>query len=88
MAIIEAMARAVPVAASAICAIPEMLDFGEAGFVVEPVTVSAWRDQLARILAEPAALPEVGQRGFERMRAHYTVDAMTDAYVEAIEAVL
>jgi glycosyltransferase involved in cell wall biosynthesis len=88
MAILEAMARAVPVAASAICAIPEMLDFGSAGFVVEPVTASAWRDQLACILADPAALSAVGQRGFERMSSHYTVDAMTDAYVEAIEAVL
>ena len=36
--ILEAMARGVPVAASGICAVPEMLDFGKAGFVVEPVS--------------------------------------------------
>ncbi|MGC2652826.1 MAG: glycosyltransferase [Mycobacterium sp.] len=88
MVILEAMARAVPVAASAICAVPEMLDFGRAGYVVEPVSVAGWRDQLARILADPAALPSVGRRGFERMRTHYTVAAMTDAYLEAIGAVL
>lgn len=88
MAIIEAMGRGVPVAASAVCAIPDMLDFGAAGFVVEPITVSAWRNQLATVLADPAVLPAVGRRGYERMRAHYTVGAMTDAYVEAIEAVL
>ena len=69
------------------CAIPEMLDFGGAGFVVQPITVSAWRNQLAEILADPTVLPSVGQRGYERMRAHYTVGAMTDAYVNAIEAV-
>ncbi len=88
MAILEAMARAVPVAASAICAVPEMLDFGQAGFVVEPVTVQTWRDQLARILADPGALQSVGQRGYQRMRTHYTVEAMTDAYLDAIGAVL
>jgi glycosyltransferase involved in cell wall biosynthesis/GT2 family glycosyltransferase len=88
MVILEAMARAVPVAASSICAVPEMLDFGRAGYVVEPVSVAGWRDRLARILAGPAALPEVGRRGFARMRTHYTVAAMTDAYVEAIGAVL
>jgi len=88
LVILEAMARAVPVAASAICAVPEMLDFGSAGFLVEPVSVSGWRDQLARILVDPAALPSVGLRGFERMRKHYTVEAMTDAYVDAINAVL
>ena len=88
LVILEAMARAVPVAASAICAVPEMLDFGRAGFLVEPVSVSGWRDQLARILVDPAALPSAGLRGFERMRRHYTVEAMTDAYVDAINAVL
>lgn len=88
MAIIEAMARAVPVAASAICAVPEMLGFGEAGFVVEQPTVAVWRETLAGILAEPERLPVVGQSGFERVRAHYSVEAMTDAYLDSMEAVL
>jgi glycosyltransferase involved in cell wall biosynthesis len=88
MVILEAMARAVPVAASAVCAVPEMLDFGKAGFVVKPLSVPGWRAHLARILTEPTALPSVGLRGFDRMRKHYTVAAMTDAYVNAIEAVL
>jgi glycosyltransferase involved in cell wall biosynthesis len=88
MVILEAMSRAVPVAASAICAVPEMLDFGRAGYVVDPVSVTGWRDQLAHILADPAALPELGRRGFERMRTHYTAAAMTDAYLEAIGAML
>ncbi len=88
MAILEAMARAVPVAASAICAVPEMLDSGRAGFLVEPVSVAGWRDQLAHILTDPAALPIVVRRGLARMRERYTVAAMTDAYLEAIGAVL
>jgi glycosyltransferase involved in cell wall biosynthesis len=87
LVILEAMARAVPVAASAICAVPEMLDFGKAGYLVDRVSVSGWRECLAQILAEPDALPSIGQLGFERMRKHYTVQAMTDAYVEAIDAV-
>lgn len=88
LAILEAMARAVPVAASAICAVPEMLDFGKAGFVVEPASVPAWRECLAAILANPGELPSVGRRGHERMRLHYTVEAMADDYLDAIEAVL
>lgn len=88
LVILEAMARAVPVAASSICAVPEMLDFGRAGFLVEPVSVAGWRDSLAGILADPDALPSVGRRGYERMRKHYTVEAMTDAYLDAINAVL
>ncbi|OBB86195.1 glycosyl transferase family 1 [Mycobacterium colombiense] len=86
--ILEAMSRAIPVAASAVCAVPEMLDFGRAGFLVEPVSVSGWREQLSRILADPGALPSIGRRGYERMRKHYTVEAMADAYLDAIGAVL
>lgn len=86
--ILEAMARAVPVAASAICAVPQMLDFGGAGFLVDPVSVSGWREHLTRIMADPDALPSVGQRGYERMRKHYTVEAMADAYLDAIGAIL
>jgi glycosyltransferase involved in cell wall biosynthesis/GT2 family glycosyltransferase len=88
LVILEAMARAVPVAASAVCAVPEMLDFGRAGFLVEPVSVSGWRAHLAQILADPSALLAVGQRGYERMRKHYTVTVMADAYLDAIDAVL
>jgi glycosyltransferase involved in cell wall biosynthesis len=80
--------RGVPVASSAVCAVPEMLDFGSAGFLVENVSVEGWRECLAEILADPAALPSVGQRGFERMSKHYTVEAMADAYLDAINEVL
>lgn len=88
LVILEAMSRAIPVAASAICAVPEMLDFGGAGFLVEPVTAQGWRERLAEILADPDALPSVGMQGYERMRKHYTVEAMTDAYLDAIDAIL
>jgi glycosyltransferase involved in cell wall biosynthesis len=88
LVILEAMARAVPVAASAVCAVPEMLDHGGAGFVVDDVSVKGWRSAIADILANPDVLPEMGYRGFERMSAHYTVEAMTDAYLDAIGAVI
>lgn len=88
LVVLEAMARGVPVAASGVCAVPEMLDFGKAGYVVEPVSVSAWRTRLAEILAEPDALPAMGECGFARLCSHYTVEAMTDAYLDAIDAVL
>jgi glycosyltransferase involved in cell wall biosynthesis/GT2 family glycosyltransferase len=88
LVILEAMARAVPVAASAVCAVPEMLGDGSAGFVVDPVSVKGWRSALSAILADPDMLPAIGNRGLERMNTHYTVEAMTDAYLDAICDVL
>jgi glycosyltransferase involved in cell wall biosynthesis len=88
LVILEAMSRGIPVAASAVCAIPEMLDHGRAGIVVDPVTVPGWRQALEGLLSAPDALGELGQRGLDRMTANYTVEAMTDAYIRAIDSVL
>lgn len=87
MVILEAMVRGVPVAGSAVGSVPEMLDYGRAGYLVEPVSVEGWRRTLSAILTDPASLADVARRGFEHMRANYTVDAMTDAYVHAIGSV-
>lgn len=87
LVILEAMARKIPVAASGVCAVPEMLDYGKAGIVVEPVTVESWRATLSRVLAAPSDLHAIGNRGFERMIDNYTVESMTDCYEAAIEAV-
>jgi hypothetical protein len=46
------------------------------------------RSGLTSLAAEPTELPPVGLRGFHRIRQRYTVAAMTDAYVDAITAVL
>lgn len=88
LVVLEAMARAVPVAASAVCAIPEVLDCGRAGVIVEQISVDAWRNALHCLLAEPDALPELGRRGRDRMAENYTVDVMADAYLHAIGSVL
>ncbi|MBS4103478.1 glycosyltransferase [Tsukamurella paurometabola] len=83
MVILEAMARRLPVAASAVCAVPDMLDDGAAGALVRDVTVEGWREALRTLLSRPEDWPALGDRGFERMREHYTVEAMADAYEAA-----
>jgi glycosyltransferase involved in cell wall biosynthesis len=87
LVILEAMARQVPVVASGVCAVPEMLAYGAAGVVVDPVSVENWRSTLAEVIAAPDDLPAIGERGYERMRTNYTIEAMADAYVAAIESV-
>lgn len=84
MVILEAMARRLPVAASAVCAVPDMLDDGAAGALVREVTVEGWRDALRALLSRPGDWAALGEKGFARMSAHYTVEAMADAYESAI----
>lgn len=87
MAIVEAMIRGVPVVASAVGSVPDILDDGRAGVLVEPVTRQAWTEALRPLLADPARLSSLARAGWERARAHYTVAAMADAYEAALSTV-
>ncbi|OAK54746.1 glycosyl transferase family 1 [Rhodococcoides kyotonense] len=88
MVILEAMARRIPVVASSVCAVPDMLDHGKAGRLVEPITVDAWRRTLADLLGDTSTWPALGLAGYDRMRSEYTIESMADAYEEAFDAVL
>jgi len=88
LVILEAMARRIPVAASAVCAVGDMLDGGRAGFLVDDISVAGWRDALRDALQQRQTWTEMGEQGFDRMRRLYTIEAMADAYEAAIDAVL
>lgn len=88
LVILEAMARRIPVAASAVCAVRDMIDGGRAGILVDDVSVAGWRAALDDALRHTDTWRELGERGFERMRNLYTIEAMADAYETAIAAVL
>lgn len=87
LVILEAMARKVPVVASSVCAVPDMLDHGRAGALVDDVSVTGWRDALAALLERPEEWAALGENGFDRMRERYTIEAMADAYEAAFAGV-
>lgn len=86
--ILEAMARRIPVAASSLCAVDDMLDGGQAGILVEDISVTGWRSALDKALRNTDRWPELGERGFQRLHDRYTIEAMTDSYESAIDEVL
>ena len=88
MAIVEALTRGVPVMASASGTVPDMLDFGRAGVVVDPVTREAWTAALEGVLADRAGIEALGEAGRRRAMERYTVSAMTDDYQRAFARLL
>jgi GT2 family glycosyltransferase/glycosyltransferase involved in cell wall biosynthesis len=88
LVIVEAMARGVPVLSSSVGSVPDLLDNGRAGVLIEPVTVEAWATALRPIIDEPNRLTGLATAGARRAAELYTVDAMTDAYETAITAAL
>jgi glycosyltransferase involved in cell wall biosynthesis len=88
LVMVEAMARGVPVMAAVSGAIPEMLDDGRAGVIVDPLTREAWTDALEAVVRDPEGTARLGAAGRERALANYTATAMTDQYQRAFAHVL
>jgi glycosyltransferase involved in cell wall biosynthesis len=88
LVVVEAMTRGVPVLASSVGSVPDLLDNGRAGVLIEPVTVAAWATALRPIIDDPTRLTGLAAAGARRAAELYTVDAMTDAYETAITAAL
>lgn len=75
VAILEAMARGVPVVASAIGAIPEQITDGETGLLVPPGDAGALADAFATLLAAPDARAAMGAAGRARFARDYAIEA-------------
>jgi glycosyltransferase involved in cell wall biosynthesis/GT2 family glycosyltransferase len=88
LVIVEAMARGVPVLASAVGSVPDLLDDGRAGVLVDPVTETAWAEALRTVLADPSRLVPLARAGARRAAERYTVRAMVDGYAQAIADVM
>ena len=63
----EAMAMGVPVVSTAISGIPEMIDDGVHGLLVQPRNPGALADALQRVLTEPALYEALARAGRERI---------------------
>ena len=87
LVMVEAMARGVPVMAAVSGAIPEMLDDGRAGVIVDPLTREAWTDACAVVLRDPDRIAALGAAGRARALANYTSTAMADRYQRAFAEV-
>jgi len=80
LAVLEAMAHALPVVASRVGGIPEAVVDGVSGFLVpsgDPVALAA---ALARVLASGDGGAALGLTGQERIYSDFSVERMTECY--------
>ncbi len=85
LALLEAMLAQLPVVATNVSSIPEIVADGETGLLVPPDDPDALAEALARVLADPAAF---GTAGRERARREFSVARMADATLAVYREVL
>lgn len=73
-AIIEAMALELPVVASNLVGIPEMIDDGVHGLLVPPGDAGAVADAIARLMADPPRAARIGRNARRRVEQRFDID--------------
>jgi glycosyltransferase involved in cell wall biosynthesis len=72
IAFVEAMMHRLPVVATRVGAIPDMVDEGVNGYLVSPEDPQALAKALCKLLADPAHCQAMGGRGYQKAADLYT----------------
>lgn len=88
ISVLEAMAAGLPVAASAVGGVPEVVVDGETGFLVPPGDPEALAEALGRLLSEPELRRRMGEAGRRRAEALFDLPRFRQAHVELYERLL
>jgi len=88
LVVIEAMAVGLPVVASPVGGIPELIIDGENGFLVSPTSEKEVRDAIIKLLKNPFLREKMGKIGRERFEAYFSLPQMVKKYIEVYEEVV
>jgi glycosyltransferase involved in cell wall biosynthesis len=79
--LLEAMLAGLPIVATRVSAVPEIVVDGETGLLSEPGDASGIASQLLALLADAERRKELGAAGLARAQHEFSVDRMTDCTV-------
>jgi glycosyltransferase involved in cell wall biosynthesis len=88
LCLIEGMALGLPAIATRFSGIPDIVEDGETGILVEPRDEDALARAIERFLEEPAFYARSRQNALARFRSRYAATAVARAYSEQYEAAL
>ena len=77
---IEAMAAGLPVVASAVGGLLDLIEHGRTGLLVEPENPTALADALQGLLANPAAGAQIGEYARAHVQQRYAFERMVKAF--------
>ncbi len=88
MAALEAMAQGLPIVATNVGGLPELVEDGRTGYLVPPSNVEALAKGLRTLILDPKRRQEMGAAGGRRSREHFSVDRMVAQTAEIYESLL
>jgi glycosyltransferase involved in cell wall biosynthesis len=84
MAVLEAMAAGLPVVATRVGAVPELVADGESGVLFAPGDTAALREALVRLAGDPPGRARLGSAGRRRCAERWAAEAMTARYLQTL----
>jgi glycosyltransferase involved in cell wall biosynthesis len=88
LCVIEAMAHGLPVVATSVGGIPQLVEDGRTGFLVEPGDPAALRDRIERLLADAELRSRFGRAGRQKIALLCSWPAVTAQTLAAYGAAL
>jgi len=88
IALLEAMAAGLPVIASDVGGVPELVNHGETGFLVRPRDVDGLSERLVYLVPDRQARASMGAAGRRRVRSLFSADRMAAEVATLYEEVL
>lgn len=88
LVVIEAMATGLPIVASHVGGIPELVVNGETGFLVSPTSKEEIKETIIKLLNNPKLRKEMGQIARKRFETHFSLPQMVQKYIEVYEEVV
>ena len=86
--ILEAMASGLPVIASSVGGIPELVEHGVTGWLVEPGDVTGLADAIQTLDQVAEGARAVGIAGYERARREFAVETMVASYDRLFQSLM
>ncbi len=88
VSVIEALAAELPVVATRVGGVPDVVRDGEDGFLVEAGATDDLADRLAQLAGDPALRARMGKQGRERVLPRYAVERLVEDIDELYQSLL
>jgi sugar transferase (PEP-CTERM/EpsH1 system associated) len=86
--VLEAMAAGLPVIATRVGGVPEIVDHEKTGLLVQPGSEDALHSALDRLISDPDLREQLAQAGRERVAADFTIERMVKHIEDLYEELL